>query len=193
MLGLAATYFLLSLGHQVFPATWVLYTGHRFGWDTREAGLSLALVGVMAMIVQGGFARRIIPWLGERKTAVYGMLTSIISLLAYGEVPTAWMIFPIIVFGAFGGLTTPAVQGIISRAVGDDEQGSIQGSLASLQSVAGFIGPILMSLLYGYFISDKTPYQHPGAPYLFAGILTTLALLFAKRSFSKVPAETSPD
>ncbi len=187
--GLAATYFLLNLGHQVFPATWVLYTGHRFGWGTREAGLSLALVGVMAMIVQGGLARRIIPKFGERKTAVFGMLISMVTLAAYGEVPSGWMIFPIIVIGAFGGLTTPAVQGIISRAVGDDEQGGIQGSLASLQSVAGFIGPIIMTLLYGHFISESVSYRHPGAPYFFAALLTVLALVFAKRSFRKVPQD----
>lgn len=188
VLGLAATYFLMSLAHQVFPATWVLYTGHRFGWGTEETGYSLALVGIMAMIVQGGLARRIIPWLGERKSAIFGMLVCILSLIGYSEVPAAWMIYPVIVFGALGGINTPAIQGIISRAAGDDEQGGIQGSLASLQSVAGFIGPIIMTLIYGHFKTKDLPYYHPGAPYLFAALLTTLALLLAKRSFRKVPA-----
>ena len=190
VLGLAATYFLMSLAHQVFPATWVLYTGNRFGWGTAETGYSLALVGVMAMIVQGGLARRIIPWLGERKSAIFGMIVCMLSLIGYAEVPVAWMIYPVIVLGAFGGINTPAIQGIISRAVGDDEQGRIQGSLASLQSVAGFIGPIILTLIYGHFRTEDLPYYHPGAPYLFAALLTGLALLLAKRSFRKVPASS---
>ena len=187
VLGLAGAYFLLSLGHQVFPATWVLYTGHRFDWGPREAGLSLALVGVMAMIVQGGLARRVLPWLGERKAAVASLTVSILALIGYGQIPLAWMIYPLIVFGALGGLTNPAIQGLISRSVGDDEQGGIQGALSSLQSVAGFVGPILMTQLYGHTVNGNARWYFPGAVYLFAAVLTFLALLLAIRSFRLVP------
>jgi DHA1 family tetracycline resistance protein-like MFS transporter len=67
VLGLTETYFLMNLAHQVFPSTWVLYTSHRYHWTPKQVGLSLAAVGVMAAIVQGGLVRRIIPRLGERR------------------------------------------------------------------------------------------------------------------------------
>ncbi len=54
VLGLITTSFLFTLGHQVYPAIWVLYTGYRYGWDTQATGFSLAFVGVMAALVQGG-------------------------------------------------------------------------------------------------------------------------------------------
>jgi multidrug resistance protein len=56
VLGLSVSYFISSLAHQVYPSIWVLYTGYRYGWDTKQTGLSLALVGLMAAIVQGGLA-----------------------------------------------------------------------------------------------------------------------------------------
>src|SRR5438270_12903199 len=52
--GLAGTYFLIMLAHQALPSTWVLYTGYRYGWTTTEVGVSLAIVGLMSAIVQGG-------------------------------------------------------------------------------------------------------------------------------------------
>ncbi|MEM7387400.1 MAG: TCR/Tet family MFS transporter, partial [Verrucomicrobiota bacterium] len=65
--GLSGTHFLVNVAHQVFPSIWVLYTGHRYGWSPKEVGFSLAMVGLMAALVQGGLTRWIIPKLGERK------------------------------------------------------------------------------------------------------------------------------
>lgn len=185
--GLAGTYLILSLGHQVFPAIWALYTEYRFDWNPRAIGNSLTMVGVMAIIVQGGLARKLIPWLGERKAAVFGTIVSIAGFIAYALVPAAWMIYIIIFFGSLGGIATPAIQGLVSRTVGDDEQGGIQGSFASLQSVAGFLGPILMTAIYGFFISGRVSVEIPGAAFFAAALLSVLGLILMRISFRKVP------
>ena len=52
--GLTAAFVFVILAQRGLETVWVLYTGHKFGWDTQANGLSLALVGVMAVIVQGG-------------------------------------------------------------------------------------------------------------------------------------------
>ena len=70
VLGLTGTFFLHNLAHQALPSTWVLYTGYRFHWTSAQVGLSLAIVGLMAALVQGGLARRLIPALGERRSIV---------------------------------------------------------------------------------------------------------------------------
>src|SRR6266540_1006332 len=59
----------LTLAHQSLPATWVLYTRHRFDWTVGQTGCSLALVGLTAALVQGGLTRVLVPRLGERKAA----------------------------------------------------------------------------------------------------------------------------
>ncbi len=190
VLGLSISYFISSIAHQVYPSIWVLYTGYRYGWGTKQTGFSLALVGLMAAIVQGGLTRKIIPKLGERRAAVGGLVIMAIALTGYGLATQGWMIYGIIIFGSLSGIAVPAIQGMISRTVGDNEQGGIQGSLTSLQSVAGAIGPLVASGIFGYFISEKAPVLIPGAAFFFSSGLAVVAALLAARSFRRNPVET---
>jgi DHA1 family tetracycline resistance protein-like MFS transporter len=192
VLGLSVSYFISSLAHQVYPSIWVLYTGYRYGWDTKQTGLSLALVGLMAAVVQGGLTRRLIPKWGERRAAIVGFTVMAVALTGYGLVPEGWMVYPLIVFGSLSGLAVPAIQGMISRTVGDHEQGGIQGSLTSLQSVAGAIGPPLATAVFGFFISERAPALVPGAPFFFSSGLVVMAGFLAARSFRRNPVETPP-
>lgn len=191
VLGLSVSYFISSLAHQVYPSIWVLYTGYRYGWDTKQTGLSLALVGLMAAIVQGGLARKLIPKWGERRSAIVGFAIMAIALTGYGLAPEGWIVYPLIVFGSLSGLAVPAIQGMISRTVGDNEQGGIQGSLTSLQSVAGALGPLLATAVFGFFISEKAPAIVPGAPFFFSSALAVMAGFLAARSFRRNPVETA--
>ena len=183
--GLAGSHFLANLAHQVLPASWVLYTGYRYGWSASDVGWSLALVGVMSAIVQGGLSRVIIPKIGEKRAAALGFSISAICYVLYGLAPQGWMVLVIIVFGSIGGLAGPALQGLISRSVGDNEQGSIQGSLTSLSSIANIIGMIAATSLFGYFVGKNAPFVLPGAPFFFGAIVIVLGLLLALRSYRK--------
>lgn len=181
--GLSISYFLSSLAHQIYPAIWVLYTAFRYNWTTKETGLSLALVGLTGAIVQGGLSRIIIPKIGERNAAVGGLLIMAASMVGYGLSSEPWTVYPIIVLGSFGGLAVPAIQGMISITVGADEQGGIQGSLTSLQSVAGFMGPPLATGIFGYFISKHAPFILPGAAFFCSAFIVGLAAIIAAESF----------
>jgi len=183
--GLSVTYFLSSFAHQVYPATWVLYTSYRYQWSPTQTGLSLGLVGLMSMIVQGGLTRIIIPKIGERNAAIWGLGIMIVAMIGYGLAPQGWMTYLIIVFGSLSGIATPALQGVVSRAASDDEQGSIQGALSSLQSVAGFAGPPVATGLFGYFISKHTPVLLPGAAFFFGAALILAAAVIASQAFAR--------
>lgn len=187
VLGLSISYFISSIAHQVYPSIWVLYTSYRYDWGTKQTGLSLALVGLMAAIVQGGLTRKIIPKLGERRAAVGGLIIMAIALTGYGLASQGWMIYGIIIFGSLSGIAVPAIQGMISRTVGDNEQGGIQGSLTGLQSVAGAIGPLLATGIFGYFISEKAPALIPGAAFFLSSGLAVMAAMLAARSFRRNP------
>ncbi len=176
VVGLAGTFFLLHTAHQMLHTTWVLYTGYRYGWTPREVGISLAVVGVMAVVVQGGLARRLIPALGERRALLVGLGISVLAMTGYGLAPNGTVVYAILVFGAFGGLAGPAAQGLVSRAVGANEQGAVQGALSSLASVAGIVGPPLGAGVFGYFIGPPAPVHVPGAAFFLAASLMALAL-----------------
>lgn len=177
VLGLAATSFLFNLAQFALHAVWVLYTGHRYGWNTRQAGISLMIVGIGASAVQGGLARRLIPRLGEPRALLISLVLGAGAYLGYGLATEGWMIYTIVCVASLGGLAGPALQSMVTKTVHADEQGQTQGALASLQSLAGVIGPLIGSSAFAYFISDRAPRAIPGAPF-FAGTLLSLAGLF---------------
>jgi MFS transporter, DHA1 family, tetracycline resistance protein len=183
--GLAGTYFLIYLAHQVLPATWVLYTGYRYSWTVGQTGLSLAIVGLMAAIVQGGLTRVIVERFGEQRATLTGLLIAALTYAGYGLATEGWMIYAILVIGSLSGVTGPAVQGLISRSIAANEQGGVQGSLTSLASVAGIIGPPLATALFGFFIGKTAPIHLPGAAFFFSAVLVLIAALLALRSFRK--------
>ena len=82
------------------------------------------------------------------------------------------------------------MQGLISREVGADEQGGVQGSLTSLASIAAVIGTVVAARLFGFFISAKAPIYLPGAAFFFSSLLVAFGLFLALRSFRR---GTSPD
>ncbi len=181
VLGLTATFFLLHVAQTSLHSTWVLYTGYRYGWSVGQTGLSLAVVGASAMIVQGGLVRFIIPRIGEAKGIVIGLSINAVAMAGYGLATKGWMIYVILVVGALGGIAGPSAQGLISRLVQANEQGSVQGALSSLASVAGLIGPPLATALFGYFIRESAPLHIPGAPFFMSSILILGALTVAAR------------
>ncbi len=193
VLGLTCAYFLYMVSHTVFPACWVLYTGFKFGWGPREVGFSLAYVGVMAVVIQGGVTRRVIPKFGEKRTAITCLLVNTVAYVLYGIAPDAWVIYVIITIGAIGGMSTPALQGMISKSVRDDEQGSLQGCLSSLNSVSSIIGIPLATGLFGFFISKDAPIELPSAPFFSAALLAIAAAIIAAKSFAKLAPSSAEE
>jgi len=43
--------FIAQVAHVVLPSTFVLYATYRYGWDSKTVGLTLAMVGICAMVV----------------------------------------------------------------------------------------------------------------------------------------------
>ncbi|MGE3310983.1 MAG: TCR/Tet family MFS transporter [Limisphaerales bacterium] len=192
VLGLAGTFFLLNVAQYGLHSTWVLYTGYRYDWSPRQVGASLAVVGLMAAIVQGGLTRRIIPRLGERRALTLGLLISALGMIGYGLATEGWMIYVILVFASFGGIAGPAAQGLVSRGTPDNQQGAVQGALASVGSVAGVVAPPVATGLFGWFIGPGAPAHLPGIPFYFGAFLMLAAIGLARRSFRRSPNPGTP-
>jgi DHA1 family tetracycline resistance protein-like MFS transporter len=143
--GLAVAFVCISLAQRGLENVWVLYTGFRFGWNEQTNGLTLALVGLMAALVQGLLVRPIIARLGERRTVMVGLAVSSIAFLGYGLAFEGWMVPCIIVFGSLGGVAGPAIQSIVAGSVDPSEQGKIQGALTSLMSLTNIVAPLFFT------------------------------------------------
>jgi MFS transporter, DHA1 family, tetracycline resistance protein len=171
VLGLAVSLFLTNLAQFSLHSTWVLYTGHRYQWTPNEVGWSLAVVGLTAGIVQGGLARKIIPALGEARSVTLGLLLGAVAMAGYGLATRGGVIYAILVVGSISGIAGPALQGLVSRSVGADEQGAVQGALTALSSVAGFVAPLMGGWTFGYFVSPQAPVYLPGASFFVAALV----------------------
>jgi DHA1 family tetracycline resistance protein-like MFS transporter len=194
ILGLLPPFILIIVAGYATQSTWTFFTMQKFGWGEKMVGLSLGFVGVMAALVQGGLTRIIIPKLGNNRSIYYGLTLYAISMALYAMANQGWMMFAITVVASFGGLSMPALQGIMSNQVPTNEQGELRGGLTSLMSLTSIFGPLLMTNLFAYFTSDKAPIQLPGAPYWTAAVMILIALLltfFVLRNY-KEPAKDIP-
>ena len=174
---LVACMFLLYLAGQVMPAIWTFYTKYMFDWSDKAVGYSLAFVGVMVSIVQGG----LIGWsqkaFGAVRSIYIGLGLYITGLLLFAFADQEWMMYAWTFIYALGGVGPPSMQGIISSQVSANEQGELQGMLTSLMSLATVVSPLLMTWLFSYFTSPAAPVHFPGVSFLASGILIGFAIL----------------
>ncbi|MGE5263978.1 MAG: TCR/Tet family MFS transporter [Acidobacteriota bacterium] len=177
-----------SLAGMALQSTWILYTTFRFQWNTWEQGLTLALVGIASMVVQGWLIRVLLPRWGERLALVIGLLNSIASFLLYGLATQGWMIYVILVGTALSFIAQPAAQALISNAVRPDEQGAIQGALTSVMSLTAIIGPVAATSIFSYATAPGHAFHVPGAAFFLGAALTSLGLFLALRTFRRMPS-----
>jgi DHA1 family tetracycline resistance protein-like MFS transporter len=183
VMDLAFMYFIFNFANTMLQSIWVLYTGYRYQWSTREVGLSLTFIGVMAVVVQGGLVRRIISWTGERRGLVLGLLVSGTVLVGYGSATQGWMVYCLVLFGCWGGIAGPSAQSLITKHVPANEQGALQGSLIGLTSLGAIFAPVFATWSFGKCIADGARWHIPGIAFYEASALVVVALVLAWRSF----------
>jgi DHA1 family tetracycline resistance protein-like MFS transporter len=187
--GMLVVFLLATFANRVAETTWVLFTSYRFGWNGTQVGLSLAMVGVMFVVGQGGLVRIVLPLLGERRAILMGLFVSAIGVSLYGVVTDGWMVYPIMVVGLFGWtIAQPAVMGALSRAVPSNEQGLLQGAIASLNSLTAVLAPPVWTSVFAYFVSPAAPMIVPGAAFFAAAVVFASAFMLATRGLKPATA-----
>jgi DHA1 family tetracycline resistance protein-like MFS transporter len=186
--GLSVVHFIAQLAHVVLPSTFVLYASYRYGWDSRTVGLTLAMVGICAMAVQGAAIGPMVRRFGERRALLLGLGSGAAGFLIFGAAPSGplfWLGIPVM---ALWGVAGAATQSLTTRLVTPEQQGQLQGATSSVQSVSQLLGPFLFTLTFAYFIGAQAPVMLPGAPFLLASVLLLLALLIAARTLTTTRA-----
>ena len=166
------------LAHQVLPSVFVLYASFRYGWNEEMVGLTLAIVGVCGMVVQGGVVKRVVADFGERRTLLAGLLFGMGGFAIFGLAPVGiifWLGIPVF---SMMGLYGPSSQGLITRHVQPSQQGQLQGANNSIMGVAGVIGPGIFTVTFAYFIGGHSVLLS-GAPFLLALLMLIAAFVLA--------------
>ncbi len=179
---LAGVLFLMQLAHMVYPSTFVLYADYRFDWGPRMVGYTLAIVGVLSAVIQGGLIGRAINAWGERRTLLFGLAMGALGFTLYGLAPGGWWFWAAMPITAMWGFAMPAAQGMMTRQVAPHEQGRLQGAIGSLSSVAGIGGPLLFSGVFSGLTAGSTHNPWVGLTFWMAAAMLGLGLWLAWRS-----------
>ncbi len=175
--------FALFLGSAVYPAVWAFWSIARFDWSPRMIGISLAAYGVTGILTQAllvGFCTK--RW-GERKTAIIGLVLTIVSFILTGFASQTWMVFAVIIISSPAAVAMPAMQAWMSKLAPEDAQGRLQGSVGAAEGLSSIFGPIVMSQVFGAF-----EHSVPGAPFFVAAVLSVAALSIAMRAAPPPPS-----
>ena len=130
---------------------------------------ALMVVGVTAIIVQGGLIGRLVAKFGEKKLVIVGCALVGIALILVPVV--GWTSsFPLflgvmVLLAAGSGVCNPSAHSLLSRAAHDSRQGHTMGVGQSLGALGRVIGPALA----GAFFQVTT-----GLPFFLAGGLILL-------------------
>lgn len=187
LLGLAAAGFLSALAHDSLPSTFVLYAMHRYAWTERGVGLTLALVGVTSIVVQGGLVGRIVGALGERLALVVGFGFGALGMFVFGAAPTGTLLLLGVPLTALFGVSTPAWQSLMTRRVPAHQQGQLQGANGSLMGVAAMLAPIVFTQVFAQAVARGGSPRASGLPFLLAGALLLVAIAVSWRATAAQP------
>ncbi len=183
--GLIVSLIFVYIASHAVQSTWTFFNIEKFQWSNTLMGVSLAVIGLLIAIVQGGLIRYINPKLGDEKSIYVGLGLYSIGLFLFSFATEGWMMFIFLIPYCLGGIAGPALQSIISGNVPKNEQGELQGALTSLMSVSSIVGPLLMTNLFAWFTRPEGEVKFAGAPFFAGAILMLISAVFAARSMKK--------
>jgi len=183
--GLVLGFVFIYLAAHAVQSNWSYFTMYVFNWTEKQVGFSLAVVGVLTGIVQGGLIRYINPKLGDEKSTYVGLSFYALGLILFAFATKSWMMFAFLVPYCLGGIAGPALQSIITKHIPANEQGQLQGSLTSLMSLTSIFGPLIMTGLFNYATHETSKIHFPGAPFLLGMVFMLISIFIIWKVLSK--------
>lgn len=173
-------FFFITFAFANIHATFLLFAERDEGLDLniQEVGLALAMLGIVAAVVQSTMIKFFKDKFGEEVSMIIGNVITGIGLLLIPFAVTKLLLFGFISILGFGnGINNPMIFGLISKNTGREEQGSVLGINQSLGSLARFFGPV-----WGGFVFEKIGYY---APFFTGALFMLLVTIFSLRIIKK--------
>ena len=171
LLPLMIIFIIMNFVGTMYGTVWALFGQDMFEWNGVMIGLSLGAFGLFHAGAQALLTGPAAARLGERWALVVGMACELTALVILGFATHGWILFALAPLFALGGIGMPALQSLTTRQVDADNQGKLQGVLASLVSLSAIFGPIFFSWVY--FVLKPT---WPGLVWIVGGAVYLLAL-----------------
>ncbi len=158
---LCLSFFIFFMAFNGFTAVLVLYLKEAFNWGPQLSSQAFVVVGIIAMIVQGGLIGPLVNQYGEKRLTLIGVgfvMAGCITITLANIDNSIPMVFSGVAVLALGtGLVTPCLRALISRRLNSAGQGAVLGSLQGLQSLGTFLGASIAGFSYD-LLGQKSPF-----------------------------------
>jgi len=177
--GLMIGFGLLALPFGFFVNNFSVLALDSISWGPTQIGLLTAGVGIIDILIQGVLLGILLPRIGERGVIISGIVAQTIGLVGLAVVASVfaqpWVfIVGALMLAAGQGAATAALDGAMSNAVGDDEQGWLGGATQSLNAAMNTAAPLIAGALY-VTVSHAAPYWLGAALMVIAAIVVSRA------------------
>ncbi|HET9028941.1 MAG TPA: TCR/Tet family MFS transporter [Candidatus Aquilonibacter sp.] len=177
--GLALVTQIGYVAHEALPQLFILYTMYAYGWTMKTIGVSLAVVGVVTIVVSGFVIQPVVNRLGERKALLAGLFLGGLGFVLYaGSEVVFWVAIVVNMMWMIGSSSS---QAIMTRRVEKNEQGELQGAINMLRSVGMMIGPAIFTGFFAYSIGGAHAWKFPGLAWVVGGLMLFASVIVAAR------------
>jgi MFS transporter, DHA1 family, tetracycline resistance protein len=142
-------FFFFAFSFSLFMGGFALYAQQRYQWNghpvgAKEIGYVFAYVGLLGVILQGGFMGRLVKKFGERTLVWTGFGSAGLGYGLMAWTNTLPQLLGACTVNSYGmGVLRPSLTALITHKAGKDEQGVVLGLTQSITSICYVIAPII--------------------------------------------------
>jgi DHA1 family tetracycline resistance protein-like MFS transporter len=172
----ASAALLVTTAQGILESIFALWALHRFGAGPRTVGFALFGAALVAVIMQGGLVRVLVPRIGERRLAQAGIASYVAGLLLVALAGDSLMAaaLGLLFCGAGMGAFSPSASALASRQSHGGNRGAVMGTYQAATSLARVIGPFVAGPVYVFWGANS--------PFIAAACITAPAALLIWRS-----------
>lgn len=170
--------FMVTAAGALMEATFAFLASDKFTWGPREIGLSFALIGTIAAVLQAVATEPLAARFGVAKVMTYSLIVYAAGLTGIGFARTDLELALSLAANAIGvGLFSPAYQSYTAGRSNDTDRGLVMGLTQSAGSLGRVIGPAIAGLLYVGIT--------PAAPFYIGGCVMIMSLFVAAYTINR--------
>lgn len=159
LFALFAFNFVLNFTMSMFESTFALLAAAKVGFGPRDMGITFAILGVFAVIVQGGLIGPLTKKFGEAKLVKTGAALCatglVLIILSADDRNIILLVMSTVVFMVGNSLMVPTSSSLVTKQ-SSKGQGASLGLFASFASLGRIIGPVTGGALFA--INMNLPY-----------------------------------
>jgi MFS family permease len=175
---IAGAALLVTFSQAILESIFAIWALNKFGFGPRTVGLLMFCLASLAVLMQGGGVRVLVPRLGESRLATIGVFAYVAGLITVAEAPSLAMTgIGLALCGIGVGAFNPSASSLASKQAKGHDRGTVMGTYQSSSSLARVIGPFASGPIYAAL--------GPSAPFLVGACVTLPAVWFVWRARSR--------